>query len=238
MALRSSEYAAQQEFWRRLESEWLLAYCNDPDRQYSLDGFVRDRTIVGNRDAADFLRAVDHSIVTIEAGGRFRMPRSSTHEVLFWEHERDVSPRRLTLWLEPIITIAAVARLHLDYGWPLQCLGMQSRDSAFDVTAFLPRDLTNEFIAGEVKPTAKQLDTLLNRLHACCQRGKHDDCLASSTRRNAHKKWLGLQRCQAPIFWALGPDGDSRVFEVSHVAGLPAELLRTDESALQFNARR
>ena len=86
------------------------------------------------------------------------MPQSKTHEVIFWEHSTLITPRPITLWLEPVITIAAVARLHLDYGWPVDCLGMQSEDSAFDVMAFKPDDLKNEHIAGgeRQRETARQ----------------------------------------------------------------------------------
>jgi hypothetical protein len=90
---------------------------------------------VSSRDAQDFLRAIDHKVVTVESGGRFRVPQSKSHEVIFWEHSTLVSPRPKTLRLESIITIAAVARLHLDFGWPIESLGMQSEDWAFDFTA-------------------------------------------------------------------------------------------------------
>ena len=137
---------AQHEFWRRLNEEWLPAFCNDPNRCYSTEAFNVGSKIVTELDARDFLRAMDHKVVSFDSGGRFRMPQSKTHEVIFWEHSTLVTPRPITLWLEPVITIAAVARLHLDYGWPIECLGMQSEDSAFDVTAFKSDDLKNEYI--------------------------------------------------------------------------------------------
>ena len=92
--------------------------------------------------------------------------------------------------LEPIITIAAVARLHLDYSWPIECIGMQSADRAFDVVAYDPNE-TEVCIAGEVKPTSKQLDTLVANMKKCFARGEDDDCLATS-RKNGHRKELSL----------------------------------------------
>jgi hypothetical protein len=206
---------ARQEFWRRLREEWLPAYCNDPKRRYAIEGFDAGSKTVSEQDARDFLRAIDQKVVSVDSGGRFRMPQSKTHEVLFWEHSTLISPRPITLWLEPIITIAAVSRLHLDFGWPIDCLGMQSADSAFDLTSFKPPDFENEYIAGEVKDSAKQLDRLLAHMNQCCAEGD-SECSAPKTRKNAHRKVVGLKRCRAPIFWAIGPGGDGRVFEVAY----------------------
>jgi hypothetical protein len=38
----------------------------------------------------------------------------------------------MTLWVEPIITIGALSRLHFEFGWPAAMLGMQTDDYAFD----------------------------------------------------------------------------------------------------------
>lgn len=206
---------AQQEFWRRLREEWLPAYCNDPKRRYATEGFNASSKKVSEHDARDFLRAIDQKVVSVDGGGRFRMPRSKTHEVLFWEHSTLIVPRPITLWLEPVITIAAIARLHLDYGWPVDCLGMQSADSAFDLVGYDPPDFQDEHIAGEVKDNATQLDRLLAHMNQCSVEG-NSQCLAPKTRKNAHRKVVGLKRCRAPVFWALGPDCDSRVFAVAY----------------------
>lgn len=223
----------QQKFWRRLKEKWLPAYCNDPKRKYSTEGFSAGTKAVTDHDARDFMRAIDHKVVSVDSGGRFRMPQSKTHEVIFWEHSTLITPRPITLWLEPVITIAAIARLHLDYGWPIECLGMQSKDSAFDMMAFKPNDLENEFIAGEVKETSKQLDRLLGHMTKCGAEGDAE-CSAGSTRKNAHRKVVGLRRCRAPIFWALGPGADSRVFDVHYNKGGGVELIASSDTKLKF----
>ena len=225
----------QQEFWRRLENEWLPAYCNDPARCYAIEGFKADAKKVVDVDARDFLRALDHNVVSVHSGGRFRMPQSKTHEVIFWEHSTSISPRPITLWVEPIITIAAIARLHLDYGWPVDCLGMQSKDSAFDLMAFKPPDFENEHIAGEVKDSARQLDRLLEHMNQCCAEAD-SECSAPKIRKNAHRKIAGLKRCRAPIFWSLGPGGDSRVFNVSYGNDGSIALKRTAKEDLRFHS--
>jgi len=227
----------QQEFWRRLKEEWLPAYCNDPKRHYTIEGFKTDPKKVADVDARDFLRALDHNVVSVDSGGRFRMPLSKTHEVIFWEHFASILPRPITLWLEPIITIAAIARLHLDYGWPKECLGMQSEDSAFDLMAFRPDDLKNEYIAGEVKDSASQLDRMLAHMSLCSPEGD-SECSVPTTRKNAHRKLAGLRRCRAPIFWAIGPGGHSRLFNVIYGDGGRLRLESASLETLQFCPRQ
>jgi hypothetical protein len=225
----------QAEFSHRLLNEWLPTYCDDPKRNYLKEGFERNSIKVALQDARDFMRAIDTKAVTDTGGGRFRMPQSRAFEVIFWEGSKAITPRRITLWLEPIITIAAMARLHLDYGWPKDCLGMQSRYWAFDLTAFKPQKLQNEYIAGEVKKSSIELDHFLSNLHKSCAEGDLDYSSASRARINAHKKWLGLRRCKAPLFWALGPGGDSRLFEVSYSSGGDVTLNMTSDEQLLFS---
>ena len=227
---------AQTEFRHRLLSEWLPTYCDDPNRNYPKEGFKSDSIKVTSRDVHDFMRAIDNDIVTDIGGGRYRMPQSKAIEVIFWEGSVAKTPRPITLWLEPIITIAAIARLHLDYGWPKDCLGTQSEKWEFDVIAFKPQNLQNEYIAGEVKKSSKELDELLINLRKSCAEGDLDLSTATPVRINAHKKWLGLRRCQAPFFWAIGPGGDSRLFEVFYSSAGDITLNATTDDRLNFSA--
>lgn len=166
----------------------------------------------------------------------FVCPRSRATEVIFWEGAKAVTPRPITLWLEPVITIAAMARLHLDYGWPLECLGTQSEKWKFDVMVFKSQDVKNEYVAGEVKKSSKELDELIINMQLSCAEGTLDYSTASRARKNAHNKWLGLQRCRAPLFWALGPGGDSRLYEVFYSSTGIISLSRTDDTRLYFSA--
>jgi len=205
-----------EEFKHRLLSDWLPTYCNDERRRFLVEGFKHESIKISASDAYDFLRAIDHNIITDTGGGRYRMPQSKAFEQLFWEHEKNISPRPITLWLEPIITFATIARLHLDYGWPIEYIGTQSIKWEFDVIAFQPADMVNEFIAGEVKKTSKEVDKLLSHMIEIGSNGslRNNDILES--RKNAHRKCLGLLRCKAPYFWAIGPDNDNRLFEISY----------------------
>lgn len=220
------------EFSRRIAEEWLPAYCLDSKRKYDVRGYRPSSNTVRAVDARDFLRAIDNGLVTDLGGGRFSFPQSRATEVIFWEGAKAATPRPITIWLEPVITIAAIARLRFDYGWPLHCLGTQSEDWAFDIIAFRPSE-SHEYIAGEVKKTSKELDQLLAEMEISCINGTLG-YEPSPKRINAHKKWLGLCRCRAPIFWAVGPNGDSRVFKVTYTSRGPSALTRTTEDSLSF----
>ena len=204
----------QEDFWRRIYEEWLPAFCHA--RDYDPAGFRPEAKKLHESDLRDFLRAINHKVVAVDADNNFRASRSNVAEHIFWEGSSRISPRPISLWIEPIITVAAIARLHLDYDWPVTALGMQSVDWAFDFMAYQPNDLDHEFIAGEVKATSRELDRLQANLRNCCIAGDHDCLGAKPDQRNAHKKWLGLMRSRAPLFWAVGPASESRVFDVRY----------------------
>jgi hypothetical protein len=48
------------------------------------------------------------------------------------------------VWIEPVVTIAAMARLHFEFGWPISCLGMQSKTWAFDLMGYKPTRLGSD----------------------------------------------------------------------------------------------
>lgn len=123
-------------------------------------------------DAYDFMDAVDHGLVTYEKGA-FVAACSRLKEYMFWEGLRTGVPRRLTLWLEPIITIAGLRRLQRDFGWPPDRLGMQSSTWAFDFVGYAA-DQETEVIVCEVKRTKREVDSLLElmELHALHQRNR------------------------------------------------------------------
>ncbi|MGI9173315.1 MAG: hypothetical protein ACR2F0_08410 [Chthoniobacterales bacterium] len=126
--------------------------------------------------------------------------------------------------------MAASARLHLDYGWPLDLLGMQSADNAFDAMAFETPECLNERVAVEVKRDAAGVRRLLKHLALCCAGEHADSCYAKGTRRNAHKKWVAINARRPPLFWAVGPYPVSRVFAVVHdeAGGVQLEEVSTD----------
>ena len=204
---------ALKAFEDRILTDLLPTFCDDPTRAWGSDGFRRDWERVSEADAEDFLRGIDNGLVKHVKRGQYRAPRSCASEQFFWEGPKSVEPRPITLWIEPIITVAVLARLHFDLGWPKDLLGTQSSDWAFDVTAFLPPHFTNEHIACEVKKTTAELDQLLTLMESF---GATPDAEqpAKAKELNAFRKVRALRNRKPPVFWAVGPNRSSYVFDV------------------------
>jgi len=205
-----------QLFTKRLEAEWLPAFCTDPKRQFSLSGFKDSSIKITDFDAGNFLRALDSGLVYDAGGGRYRCARSNAQEQIFWEGRKSTQPRPLTLWMEPVITIATMARLKFDFGWPAEVLGMQSKDWAFDFAVYRSATNKNERIAGEVKTSCAEIDELVLHLRAYGQTGASAPLSTQPKHINSFKKWTALLRCRAPLFWAVGPGDYTRVFDVQY----------------------
>lgn len=151
-----------QSFQDRIVNDFLPTFCNDPTRAYGADGFRPDWEKVSEVDAADFLRGIDGGLVKHVGRGLYRAPRSRAGEQFFWSGLKRKKPRPITLWVEPIITVAVLARLHFALGWPKELLGTQTeKDWAFDVATYLSGDLKGEYIACEVKKSTAEIDRLL-----------------------------------------------------------------------------
>lgn len=207
--------ATLEHFRRRILSQWLPAFCNDPKRQLPTDGFVETSIKVSATDASNFMRALDNNVVHDQGGGRYRCARSSVAEQIIWEGRRDTTPRKLTLWLEPIITIATMARLHLDYGWPTAYLGMQSRQWAFDFEVFPQPDATEATIAGEVKKHQRELDRMIGLMMQFAANGVTAEP-TKAVARNAFRKWQALRDGKTPYFCAVADDGYTQLFSVEY----------------------
>lgn len=204
-----------QTFQDRVLNDLLPTFCNDPSRAWGPDGFKADWHKISEVDATDFLRGIDGGLVTHEHRGLYKAPRSKASEQFFWSGAKNKTPRPITVWVEPIITVAVLARLHFDLGWPRELLGTQSKDWAFDVTTYLSNDSDCEHIACEVKKTTADID----RLVALMKRfGKnpiaHQPVV--SKERNAFRKLQALRQRRPPLFWAVGPGGSSCAFRMGY----------------------
>lgn len=60
------------------------------------------------------MQAVDYGLVQ-HRDGTFLAPHSSAKEQIFWQCVQSSVPRKVTLSLEPIISIAGLMRLHRDF---------------------------------------------------------------------------------------------------------------------------
>jgi hypothetical protein len=207
---------ATEVFQDRLLLDWLPSFCGK--RGYSLDGFVRaGLEKLSERDAADFIDALDVGLVTHNEG-TFQSPMSKAREQIFWEGAKTANPRRITLWHEPIITIAVLRRLQRDHHWPADRLGLQSADWAFDLVAYERDNPSIERMACEVKKSAREINTLIDHMQHYLK--APEDILPSlkPVQRNAFKKVIGLRKTQAATFWAAGPDNHLRCFTVQRTA--------------------
>ncbi|MES2136217.1 MAG: hypothetical protein V4502_04050 [Pseudomonadota bacterium] len=221
-----------QAFEQLLYRHLIPEFCADQRRRCTLQGFRNDSVKVSENDAGDFLRAWDGGLLTHKGRGLYRAAVSSASEQFFWEGPKESKLRWFSLWLEPVITIAALARLHFDHGWPTDLLGTQSTNWAFDLVALSgPGD--SELIAGEVKKTAKEVETLLLRM---AQFGYNPDapCPAAGKERNAFKKVAALRTGRAPLFWAIGPDRLSKAYRVTYVSEV-VNLTAVEEAELSYS---
>lgn len=223
---------ALDEFRSILDGELIPEFCALSARGYIPAGYREPRTPLSDFDATHFLRGWRAGLMKSDGFGRYRASRNGSVEQFFWEGSRSVSPRPFWLWLEPVITLGAMARLHLDFGWPADGVAAQSSDYAFDVVAYRADDHT-EAIAGEVKKTKKECDDLLSLM---IQFGAQPSVPKSDTSvaLNAYKKVAGLVKRRAPIFWLIGPEGYSRVFKVMYGKQDEITLIETEEAELQF----
>jgi hypothetical protein len=208
-------------------------FCSEPKRRCERKGFREESVRIVEEDASYFMQAWNSGLVERAGPGLYTATQSSGSEQFFWEGRKSEELRSFTLWLEPIITFGGLARLHHDYSWPKTQIGTQSVDWAFDIVAF-KSDGPDEHIAGEVKKTRKEVDELLCLMQHYGSEPGAVEPDKSGKERNAFKKVTGLRSRRAPIFWALGPDGYSKVFTTKFEDGGVVEFNPADDDALRF----
>ncbi|GCL62582.1 hypothetical protein [Pseudaquabacterium pictum] len=221
---------ALQQFIHRVTEDWLKVYCNDMKRSYDPQGFDETSIKVAEADARDCMLAIDHGVVYDLQGGRYRACMSSANEVLFWEGRKDKPIRRITLWQEPVITFAALARLHLTHNWPKEKLGMQTKGWAFDLAAYDKGAIHAPRILGEVKKSSAELKRLRIELI-----GLSDGAPAESVSINSARKWNALLDTKPNTIWLVGPDEESYIYAYTYSKG-GCTLQEVNSSALAYSA--
>jgi hypothetical protein len=225
--------SARSDFEDLVYNRLIPEFCSDPGRNLDASGFRAESLKISEEDARYFLLAWQAGLIEHQGRGVYRAAQSGANEQFFWEGLRSERPRRFTLWLEPVITVGGLARLHFDFNWPSNLIGCQSKDWAFDVVAMLP-GRNGEFIAGEVKKSSQEVDDLLAFMTKFARHPTMEEPNKPAKERNAFKKVSALRARQAPLFWALGPNNDSRVFQVSYQGDGIIDLTSAGHAALQF----
>src|SRR4051812_32732973 len=197
-------------FSRRVFDEWLPDFCAVTGLDAA--GFPGVPADLAEDEVSGFLRAVDMSVVERRPSARFILPQSRASIALFWEGNKATSPRQIKFARETLLSCSAAASLHLDHGWPVPLLGVESKDRAFDVVAVRPSDQLRAWIGVEVKTSLRLLERLLAEMGQCIALGRHeqDRCQVAG-----HRKYAGLAASGAPVFWAIAP-GWSPVFSVRY----------------------
>lgn len=190
---------------------------------------------VSDADACDFLRAFEGGLVRHVGRGLYSAAKSSAKEQLFWEFEKSAIPRTFTIWLEPIITFAALARLHFDYGWPAELIGTQSKKWEFDLVAYPKEDAENEYIAAEIKKSAKEVEKLVEHITSLNGEGMVD-VTGNAVMRNSIKKYNGLVERGARVFWIVGPAKLSYIFKVEQLGDKRIALTPGEEGFLRHSS--
>jgi hypothetical protein len=103
-------------FTNLLEQRLIPDYCSDSARGMNPAGFRANRTPISEIDMADFLRGWDAQLLVHVGNGQYRSPRGGAVELFFWEGRKANTPRTFTIWVEPIITLAVLARMHFFLG--------------------------------------------------------------------------------------------------------------------------
>lgn len=178
------------------------------------------------------MRALDDGLV-VESDGDFVAPRSAAKEMIFWEGSKKENPRPITLWIEPIITIGALARLSDEFGWPASHLGAQSKTWEFDLVCYRGTS-EKEYIVCEVKKASKEIEKLLHFMQYYSVKEAEAIEPENATERNAYRKVQGIRKTWPILFWALGPNNDSYVFKIIRNDGSEIfSLLPVPEDALK-----
>ncbi len=227
--------SSQKRFFDRLVLDWLPSFCDARAEDFQPEGFVQTSADkLSEHDAYWFIAAVESGLV-MESGGFFSSPRSSTKEQIFWSGRSGKSPRRISLWLEPVIALGAVARLVQQYGWPSELVGTQTKYPwPFDLACY-GTSLETERLVCEVKKSRQEVEVLLRHMIDYGRKMPQTLEPVLSKERNAYRKVKGLRISRADLFWALGPAGASHLFRVKRNGlGPLIEFTDVPESLLAF----
>ena len=222
-------------FKNLLEQTLIPDFRSNKARDMNPLGFRPSPTHLSETDMADFLRGWDAQLFRHIGKGLYRAPRSNASEQFFWSGRKANTPRTFTIWIEPIITLAVLARMHLDFKWPKTLLGTQSKPAwAFDVLAYRSEFESDRglFIACEVKKCREDVDDLIRYMQLFGRQPALSSEHLKRAQKNAFMKVKGLRDDNPYIFWAVGPSRHEKVFLVQYSESGVVEFEPTSFQAL------
>ena len=203
-----------------LEQTLIPDFCSDSSRKLSPSGLPAKLLHLSEIDMADFLRGWDAQLLRHIGNGLYRAPRSGASEQFFWSGRKANAPRTFTIWIELVITLAVLARMHFDFGWPKSLIATQSEgDWAFDVVGYKSEGGSSLLVACEVKKSRKEIDALVSHMQSFGHHPTLSGEQLKGTKRNALKKVTALRNHKPEIFWAVGPDRYEKFFSIQYREG-------------------
>ncbi|MBY0611876.1 MAG: hypothetical protein K2P80_06795 [Beijerinckiaceae bacterium] len=190
-------------------------------KKYEKLTLIGDWSNVHEKDAENFLGALDLELITHKGKGHYKAPKSSAASIFLNTTSNGFSIRK-----EDIVAVGSLYRLHTEFGWPKNLLGLEYDTWAFDLIAKEPGGASNVFLAGEVKNDLKDLERLETYLREHAQTTTVDSS-------NSGKKLAGIRRLKPTILWLIGPNLASKTFKVVHT-GYRFDLNRIPLSALEY----
>jgi hypothetical protein len=210
----------KKQFMDVLYGKLIPRFCSRSDRKMTPKGFCPDNLKnLHEKDMADFLRGWKEEIFKDVRGGLYKAPRGGSKEQFFWSGLTANSPRTFSLWLEPIIALGVLARMHLDFKWPRELIGSQTkRRFAFDVFGCKsPEPDETVLLACEIKKSPEEIDALITHMHEFgLKPALTEESLPKAAAKNAFKKVKELRANKAGTFWAVGPGRYQKVFSVKY----------------------
>lgn len=224
-----------------LIQELLKEFCDGSNQTLSVEGFRDTSSQIALRDKESFVRAIRAGLINRHRGRQYRAAQSCASESFFWSGRKGLSPRPVTISVEPIISVATLSCLHFSLGWPASHLGTQSSKWGFDLCAYeAPSPPTTPatsplIIACEIKKSRKELEDLID-LMAKFGAGHSLSLKPVAREKNASKKIDEILIERPRFFWAVGPDRLSYAFTVRYGTGREVHFDQVPEEQLRFRS--
>ncbi len=211
----------KKQFMDVLEQELIPSFCSRSDRNMTRKGFRCDNLKdLRDQDMLDFLRGWQENLFKHRGGGLYEAPQGGSQEQFFWSGLKANSPRTFSLWHEPVIALGVLARMHLDFRWPRELIGSQTKPAyAFDVFGCESDKNDQPLLVCEVKKSSKEIDALVAHMQEFGLKPaltKESLLTSTSTAKNAWMKVTALRKNPAGMFWAVGPGRYERLFLVEY----------------------